>query len=456
MNRADSLSTEIRQATDVIIIGGGLAGLTAAALAARAGRSVVVLEKANRLGGRALTTRHAEAAFNLGPHALYCGGDAFRLLRELEVPFRGAEPTTVGSHVRRGGVLHKIPRSFGDLVRSRLLSVREKIRLLRFLQRLPAVDPRPLDRTPLRTWLEQTLGTGNLTALFQTFFRVATYTDDWETLSAGAAIEQLQMTLAKNVWYLDDGWQTLIDGLRDTAARFGADVRVSAPARHVTRDGDSVVVRLGDGTSLRAADVVLAVEPDSACRLLDLPADAPLARWNERRTPVKAASLDVALRRLPNPACNVSFDLDRPLYFSVHSASAQLGPEGVVVLHVAKYLRADEPASPRELESQLEAYFDELQPGWRSETIARRFLPGIAVTGALVDYRDGGTAGRPQVATDVPGVYLAGDWVGSRGMLADASAASAEEAVRLILTRDSRHSTLPADGARAVRPYAHA
>src|SRR5262245_25239739 len=70
----------------VAIVGGGLAGLTAAALLAKQGQSVSVFEQAGYLGGRAETQTTAGFHFNLGPHALYRGGWAARVLKELRIP----------------------------------------------------------------------------------------------------------------------------------------------------------------------------------------------------------------------------------------------------------------------------------------------------------------------------------------------------------------------------------
>ena len=47
--------TDATSTNDVLVIGGGLAGLSAAAYAARAGASVTLLEKGRELGGRAST-----------------------------------------------------------------------------------------------------------------------------------------------------------------------------------------------------------------------------------------------------------------------------------------------------------------------------------------------------------------------------------------------------------------
>ena len=64
--------------TEVGIVGGGLAGLTAACYLARSGVTVTVFEKAPGLGGRAATQQQAGYFFNRGIHALYSGGATTR------------------------------------------------------------------------------------------------------------------------------------------------------------------------------------------------------------------------------------------------------------------------------------------------------------------------------------------------------------------------------------------
>ena len=87
-----------------MVIGPGLAGLTAAATAARARRPVVVVE-AHTAGGRARTDERSGYRFNQGPHALGRGGEAWRILRELGVPHRGHRPPLRGARVVRDGRL---------------------------------------------------------------------------------------------------------------------------------------------------------------------------------------------------------------------------------------------------------------------------------------------------------------------------------------------------------------
>lgn len=59
------------------------------------------------------------------------------------------------------------------------------------------------------------------------------------------------------------------------------------------------------------------------------------------------------------------------------------------------------------------------------EIVTDRFLARMVVAGTLPRAATGGLRGRPSVtATGLPGVFLAGDWVGAEGLLADAALAS--------------------------------
>jgi len=151
-----------------------------------------------------------------------------------------------------------------------------------------------------------------------------------------------------------------------------------------------------------------------------------LAELAARTVPVKVATLDVALARLPRPRTTFGLGTDRPTYVSVHSAVARLAPEGGAVVHAMLYEPSgDARADERELEGALE----QVQPGWREHVLERRFLPAIVAANDVVDAARGGLAGRPDVAVaGVEGVFVAGDWVGSEGMLLDAGLASAKRA----------------------------
>src|SRR5579871_6653035 len=185
--------------TDVVVVGGGLAGLTAATLVARGGRSVVLLEKGRLLGGRAGTQTRDGVHFNMGPHALYKQGDAFRILRELQVPFSGHVPSPGKSVLELKGHLYRFPTDLWTLVPSRLLTTREKWQLALMPRTLQSCDPARLTRTPLRDWIREHFGTGHLALLMEALFRLGTYAADPGQLSASAAIEQLRLALQGNV-----------------------------------------------------------------------------------------------------------------------------------------------------------------------------------------------------------------------------------------------------------------
>ena len=426
---------QANQSYDAIIIGGGVAGLTAAAFVARQGKRVRLFEQAQALGGRARTKTQDGFHFNIGPHALYRGGRGIEILRELGVTPSGRMPAVSGAFAIKDNTRHTFPSGITSLLTTSLFGLAAKLEAMRWLASLAKLDTEVLMRVSLREWLDSNITHREVQDFLLAAMRIATYTNAPDLMSAGVAIRQLQLAFSKGVLYLDGGWQTIVDGLLDAALKAGVEIETGTKVERVERQTSGAVggVRTTDGQVIYATNIIIAASPTVAASLVERSELSQLARWADESIPVKAACLDLALNRLPKPKALYAFGIDRPLYLSVHSASARLAPEGSALIHVAKYLAPDDNTSPAQVEGELENLLDLVQTGWRASVAHRRFLPAMTVMNALAKAVQGGTEGRPgpQVA-DVPGLFVVGDWVGAEGMLVDASLASARRAAEQI------------------------
>ena len=432
---------------DVAVVGGGLAGLTAAAVAARSGKRVILLERAHTVGGRGATHVREGVHFNLGAHALYLGGEGFRILRDLQVPISGHLPPLGKPLVFLNGQLSALPFSTWELFTSQFLKWSEKWRMARLMANLLQIETAALQATALGVWIDQIAGEGNLAKLLRSLFRLNTYVNDVDHLSAGAAIDQMKIGRKSGVWYLDQGWQTIADGLWNVGQQSGVQTRTGVEVKAVTKVDQQMIVQLSQGESICAKSVVLAVAPTTISQILRLPPDHALVQWSRQNRPVRAACLDVALSRLTRPERLFALGLDSPLYYSVHSAVAKLGPENTHILHVMKYLpyasdsiddsnmiqqNAVDIDQFQSTRIELENYLETLQPGWTNHIVQQRYLPSMVVTHGIPRAADQGLAGRPGLQlAGYAEVFLAGDWVGTEGQLADAAIASGARAAEL-------------------------
>ncbi len=428
MNDTLSHSFHSQSNADIIVIGAGLTGLVAATYAARSGRSVTLFEKAPQPGGRAITRQRDGFCLNLGAHALYHQTEAGEVLRELGVPYRGKEPPPV--FALAGETLHLLPQSPLALVRTRLLDASAKLELLGVLASAKREDLLALQTVSVAEWLQRHARHPQVRALLLMLARVTTYTNAPGLQSAALLVEMVRKV--PSVLYLDGGWQTLVYGLRQVAQAAG--VRMVTSARVVAVEYEEYVrgVRLASGDFYPAQAVIVATDPTEASALVEGGEHKALSRWAREALPSHVACLDVALHRLPEPGHKGALGIDRPLYLVVHSASANLTPEGGALIHTIRYLEPGEQADAQAVEHELEALLDRLQPGWRHELVERQFLPHLLASNAIVQAHLGGIPGRPGPA--VPGIgnlFVAGDWVGTAGQLTAAGLASAKAAAHL-------------------------
>jgi len=395
---------------DVIVIGAGLAGLAAGAVATKAGSATLVLE-AHLPGGRAQITQRDGFVFNRGGHALYKGGAGWEVLRNLGIRPQGSSPPIGRYQALAGGELHLLPTNPDSLRHTTLLGRKDKEAFAALLARLPLLHPQRHAGVSVSQWIASAGFGEAAAAAFRALVRLTTYASDLSTFAADAAIGQLQCA-AGGVLYVDDGWAQLI-------ARLAAlcQVRAGMKVTGVASAAGRVEVATND-RPLTARSVIIAVgRPAAAVRLL--PADPG---WGDLGPEVTAACLDAGLRRVPDPGYVLGVDV--PVYANVQSPPARQAPPGQAVVAAVRYGATEAKADRAVLQAHL------ARAGVREEdVVTSRFLARMVVAGAAPIAARGGLGGRPAVgATRLPGVYLAGDWVGATGLLADAALASGQVA----------------------------
>jgi monoamine oxidase len=276
---------------DVVVVGGGFAGLVAAADLQATGRTVVVLEARNRVGGRTETVRLAGADLEVGGQWTGPGQDQLAALAaELGVPTYPQPAAGDGVVLLPDGTAVRSPEG--------LMGAMDPEAFRQFAEAMAAMDDlaatvppaapwqtpdaEALDATTLESWLRQRISA----AQARTALRV--------TVRGIFATDPANLSLLHALFYVAaaGGWSALVDteggaqqdrfvgGLQSLAVRLAAGlgeaVHPGTPARRLTQDSRGVAVQF-DGGVVRARRAVVAVPPTLAGRL-DYDPALPAAR----------------------------------------------------------------------------------------------------------------------------------------------------------------------------------
>jgi phytoene dehydrogenase-like protein len=371
----------------VTVVGGGMAGLTAAITVAEGGAPVRLLEAHSELGGRARSMGGPYKA-NLGPHVIYKDGPLWDWLAERELLPAYSGPPLSGIRFRWQGEVRRTP-PLGTIPAVLRLRGREA----------------PVDQD-FRAWVASHADE-RTAAMLSAAAGVYTFHHDPGELSAAFVWQHSVRVLLSpppTARYLHGGWGSLIANLEARARRLGVEIET----------GHAV-------ESLPEAPTILATELGRAAALLG---DDSLS-WPAGST----VCIDLGFEHRRGDPFIVS-DLDESGWIERFSAAdPSLAPDGEELVQAQMPIRPGESAEQAGL--RLERLLELAYPGLRERERWRRRQVMEGRTGPL-DHP--GLTWRDRPALDRgDGVFLAGDMVAAPGLLSEVSWASGAEAGSLAL-----------------------
>lgn len=277
----------------VVVIGGGIAGLTAAYRLRCAGVPILLVEAGARLGGKILTERRGEFVLEGGPDAFLATKPHGReLCEELGIAIVGSNREVRRAFIMRDGRLHPLPDGFtgvaprriGPMIRTPLLSVRGKLRMA-----LEWFVPKRTDGADesMAALVRRRAGNEAWERLVEPLV-TGVCAGDGESLSARAAFPMLPAAEDRHGGFIRAGraaratgpslptalmFATPRQGLGELVGtlvkRIGDDaIAVGRPATAIRREGGSITVAFADGTSQPASAVIVATPAAPAADML--------------------------------------------------------------------------------------------------------------------------------------------------------------------------------------------
>lgn len=278
---------------DAVIVGSGIAGLTAGLDLARAGLDVVVLEAKPSPGGNIATLEHEGFRLETGPHSFMGSSEnVWRLVEELgaEAEAEPAAPAASTRYIYRDGRLEPLPLGLGSFLRSGVLSFGGKLRLAAEPFIRNGADP----GETAWEFFKRRFGEEAATYIMSPFIS-GVYAGDIHALGARAAfpkfwgferesgsmirgamrymgrkrrrLEAAGKPLRRGLFSFGGGLGTLIERLAlALGQRLRTGVEVRAVARHP--GGDGVLCRTTAG-EIGARSVIVAAPPHRAAPVLE-------------------------------------------------------------------------------------------------------------------------------------------------------------------------------------------
>jgi phytoene desaturase len=319
---------------DVVVIGAGAGGLFTAARLAHHGYRTLVVERLDKIGGRASTDDIDGFRVNTGAIVIEVGGITQQTCDEVGAPFDIREPKPALLY-RIGGKNVDVTGGGWGFLLSKL--TRQGAKLVAGIGAARSDSGLPEDQTSTAEWVSRYTKSERVQGIFRNMC-ASIFAVGSEDLPARVFLTYFTRKSAfKRFGFHPQGTIGLWRGLADVVESHGGEVWLSTTATKIASDGDRVtgveVIRAGERVSVAAPVVVSDVGPAATVKLLgedNVPAEyQDLVKKGDRPTAMISVNFASRDRLLDVPGM-LSFATSRRLAYIANFTDTcpEMAPHG--------------------------------------------------------------------------------------------------------------------------------
>ena len=366
----------------VIIVGAGIAGLSAAIHASSYGHHVVLLEKSSRIGGRGTSQNVDGFSLHYGPHLLDKKGPFYQLCHKLSRTKISLKPLRLDKIEAAG---HGLIRPTGN--------IKQAAENLRALRNQEATNP---------------------------YFQAISFLTNW----GGRDNEKRRKSLRKGKLCIsNEGWIGLVGRLGAALDEIGVLIETNCEVANINKNK----VCLTDGREVECDAVILACGVNMAKQLLET-VDEDLAKQEFAAiSKITASFIEAGITSKPMSGKHAIVDSNKKMaVFDNIAIQPRLGASGshISAIAVGGLNGADKVyQSAKQRSAKLADFLDNYISGWQDNIVT-----DLRQSSIIVSYQ-GSVDGSIFAKNNI---LLAGQWVSSDYVLSDAAADTGKSAAKAV------------------------
>ena len=366
----------------VIIVGTGIAGLSAAIHASSNGHHVVLLEKSSRIGGRGTSQNVDGFSLHYGPHLLDKKGPFYQLCHKLSRTKISLKPLRLDKIEAVG---HGLIRPTGN--------IKQAAENLRALRNQEATNP---------------------------YFQAISFLTNW----GGRDNEKRRKSLRKGKLCIsNEGWIGLVGRLGAALDEIGVLIETNCEVANINKNK----VCLTDGREVECDAVILVCGVNMAKQLLET-VDEDLAKQEFAAiSKITASFIEAGLTSKPMSGKHTIVDSNKKMaVFDNIAIQPRLGASGshISAIAVGGLNGADKVyQSAKQRSAKLADFLDNYISGWQDNIVT-----DLRQSSIIVSYQ-GSVDGSIFAKNNI---LLAGQWVSSDYVLSDAAADTGKRAAKAV------------------------